>query len=233
MRFSDKKPKVNPSDSESAGSSPGSTDPRLRRIIQQLDKEANRDDKGQEEQVTDKILKLVDEFANGAINQQQFLDIFRHYRNEQYSLKARVGSGDLSGNTVLIRNRHKSNTLAYSIYESESGIPLGTRGDFPIDPALLIPMLASYHAAAKEIFGQGIRKAEVVGGKWMSFIVGEVTTMITIVENEPSTSYVDSLTKQHTLFEQRNAKELSRRQIRADKIEFPKPIFLQMLDEIS
>lgn len=216
-----------------AASSPRSSDPRLRKIIEQLDKQAKSSVKGKDDPISEKIVKLVDEFANGAINQQQFLDIYRHYRNEQYALNAKVSIGDASGNTVMIRNRHKSNTLAYAIYDSESGIPVGTRGEFPIDPALLIPMLASYHSAAKEIFGQGIRKAEVVGGKWMSFIVGNKTTMITIVENEPSASYMESLTKQHTLFEQRNAKELSRKPIRGDKIEFPKPIFLQMLDEIS
>jgi hypothetical protein len=233
MSFPDKDPKQDPSAGGPVASSPRSTDPRLRKIIQQLDQQAKGADKGQADQITEKIVKLVDEFANGAINQQQFLDIYRHYRNERYALEAHVNLGGISGNTVLIRNRHKSNTLAYAIYESESGIPVGTRGDFPIDPALLIPMLASYHGAAKEIFGQGIRKAEVVGGKWMSFIVGKVTTMITIVENEPSASYMDSLTKQHTLFEQRNSKELSRKPIRGDKIEFPKPIFLQMLDELS
>lgn len=233
MSFPEKDSKQIPAASGPAASSRRSSDPRLRKIIAQLDKQAAGNDKGQDERVNEKILSLVDEFANGAINQQQFLDIYRHYRNEQYALKAHVSIGDASGNTVMIRNRHKSNTLAYAIYESDSGIPVGTRGDFPIDPALLIPMLASYHSVAKEIFGQGIRKAEVVGGKWMSFIVGEVTTMITIVENEPSASYMETLTKQHALFEQRNAKELSRKPIRGDKIEFPKPIFLQMLDEIS
>ena len=210
-----------------------SADPRLRKIIQQLDKQAESAETNQEEQIKEKILQLVDEFANGAINQQQFLDIYRHYRNEQYALKAQLNPGGYAGNTLLIRNRHKSNTLAYAIYKSDSGIPLGTRGDFPIDPALLIPMLASYHSAAKEIFGQGINKAEVVGGKWMSFIVGQVTTMITIIENEPSASYMETLTRQHELFEHRNAKALSRNPIRADEIDFPKPLFLQMLDEIT
>ena len=210
-----------------------SDDPRLRKIIQQLDRQADNDENNQEDQIKDKILQLVDEFANGAINQQQFLDIYRHYRNEQYALKTKLNSGGYAGNTILIRNRHKSNTLAYAIYNSESGIPLGTRGDFPIDPALLIPMLASYHSAAKEIFGQGISKAEVAGGKWMSFIVGKVTTMITIVENEPSASYIETLTRQHELFEHRNAKALARNPIRVDEIEFPKPLFLQMMDEIS
>ncbi|MCH7663053.1 MAG: hypothetical protein IH859_04190, partial [Chloroflexi bacterium] len=198
-----------------------SADPRLRKIIQQLDKQAESAETNQEEQIKEKILQLVDEFANGAINQQQFLDIYRHYRNEQYALKAQLNPGGYAGNTLLIRNRHKSNTLAYAIYKSDSGIPLGTRGDFPIDPALLIPMLASYHSAAKEIFGQGINKAEVVGGKWMSFIVGQVTTMITIIENEPSASYMETLTRQHELFEHRNAKALSRNPIRADEIDFP------------
>lgn len=207
-----------------------SQDPRLRNIIRQLDAQSQDGNKGKEEQINEKIIQAVDEFANGAMNQQQFLDIYRHYRNEQYALKARVNTGDAAGHTMIIRNRHKSNTLAYAIYKSDSGIPLGTRGDFPIDPALLIPMLASYHSVAKEIFGQGIRKAEVVGGKWMSFIVGDVTTMITIVENEPSGSYMDMMTKQHALFEQRNAKILTENPIRTEEIDFPKPLFLQMLD---
>ncbi|MEK6256556.1 MAG: hypothetical protein N2C13_04460 [Chloroflexota bacterium] len=208
-----------------------SDDPRLRNIIRQLDEAAVGVGKGKDDQINEKIIQAVDEFANGAMNQQQFLDIYRHYRNELYALKAQVNTGDTSGHTMMIRNRHKSNTLAYAIYKSNSGIPLGTRGDFPIDPALLIPMLASYHGAAKEIFGQGIRKAEVVGGKWMSFIVGEITTMITIVENEPSASYMDTMTKQHKLFEQRNAKVLAQDPIVAADIDFPKPLFLQMMSD--
>lgn len=210
-----------------------SADPRLSKIIQQLDQQTDNDKKGGEEQIQGKILKLVEEFSNGAINQQQFLDIYRHYRNESYALKAQLTPSNYAGNTIMIRNRHKTNTLAYAIYDSESGIPIGTRGDFPIDPALLIPMLASYHGAAKEIFGQGIRKAEVVGGKWMSFIVGEMTTMITIVENEPSASYMDMLTKQLELFEGRNYDALQRNPVRSEEIDFPKPLFLQMLDEVS
>lgn len=188
---------------------------------------------GKENPLSAKILPLVEEFATGAINQQQFLDIYRHYRNEEYAQKAKLTTNDVGGNTVLIRNRHKSNTLAYAIYESNTGVPLGTRGNFPIDPALLIPMLASYHGAAKEIFGQGIQKAEVVGGKWIAFIVGELTTMVTIIANEPSGSYMQMLNKQHELFEGRNRKILTEKPIAVDQIDFPKPLFLQMLDEIG
>lgn len=213
--------------------SSSSPDPRLRNVIRKLDEGSQGGDKSKAEQINQKIIQAVDEFAEGAMNQQQFLDIYRHYRNEKYALKARVNVGDTSGHTMMIRNRHKTNTLAYAIYNSDSGIPLGTRGDFPIDPALLIPMLASYHNVAKEIFGQGIRKAEVVGGKWMSFIVGKITTMITIVENEPSESYMTTMTKQHALFEQRNAEVLAKDPIVAAEIEFPKPLFLQMMGEVN
>ena len=163
--------------------------------------------------VKEKIGRLAEEFASGAINRAQFQELFGHYQRERQTIEtwldlapesAEWKKSTREGESFVIRKRHEARVLGYAIYDSESGMPLSTIGEFQVDPTLMVPMLSAYRSAAKEIFGGGIRSTQIEGGQWLSFVPGELTTMMTLFHVEPSAVQLQSLDELHRLFERAN-----------------------------
>ncbi len=105
-------------------------------------------------------------------------------------------------------------------------MPLSTLGQFELDPALLIPMLSSYRAATREIFGAGMRSTEIEGGCWLCFVPGELTTMLAIFTVEPAARQLAFLEELHRLFERANRRTLSERPADPAQLIFPHEYYL-------
>lgn len=185
-----------------------------------------------------KINKLAEEFASGAINRDQFQQLFDHYQRERNSIENWMNTAALSddwkdisneGKSIVIRTKHTAKVLGYAIYENESGMPLNTIGDFEIDPALAVPMLSSYRAATKEIFGGEMRSTQIEGGKWLCFVPGRATTMLALFNTEPAGRQLEIMEDLHRLFEQANRRHLVQRPIDTDQLAFPHTSFLGQL----
>lgn len=188
--------------------------------------------------VQDKINKLAEEFASGAINRDQFQQLFDHYQRERQAINNWIHTAAVSddwkdlaseGKSIVIRTQHTAKVLGYAIYENESGIPLSTIGEFEIDPALAVPMLSSYRAATKEIFGGEMRSTQIVGGKWLCFVPGRVTTMLALFNTEPATRQLEIVEDLHRLFERANRRHLARSPIEPEELAFPHASFLGRL----
>lgn len=182
-----------------------------------------------------KINKLAEEFAAGAINRDQFQQLFDHYQRERQAIlnwkEASAGSDDWKdvaseGKSIVIRSRHTSKVLGYAIYENESGMPLNTIGQFEIDPELAVPMLSSYRSATKEIFGGEMRSTQIEGGKWLCFVPGETTTMLALFSNEPAPKQLATMEDLHRLFETANRRQLGRSPVNPEELAFPHSSFL-------
>jgi hypothetical protein len=194
---------------------------------------ASADARAYVEKVRSKIDKLVADFAKRRINSAQFQELYSHYQLEIRRIEAvaAVWPGEWKdaareGESLVIRKKHMATAQAYAIYENESGLPLVTLGKFTLDPALVVPMLSSYHSATKEIFGAGMRTTEIEGGQRLCFLQGKRTTLLAIFNNEPLHGQLEYLDGLHRDFEAANGPVLGRKPIAVDRLVFPHKYFL-------
>lgn len=187
------------------------------------------------ERVQTKINKLAEEFATGEINRSQFQELYEHYRREQQTVKRYLEmapdsdewrAATTEGKSVVIRQKHVAKVLGYSVYDNESGMPFSTIGEFQIEAELAIPMLSSYRAATKEIFGAGMRSSQIEGGQWLAYMPGDFTTLMTLFSTDPADDQLESLEELHLLFERANRTLLSNPPVDPDELVFPHKYFL-------
>ena len=187
------------------------------------------------EKIQDKIGRLADDFATGNINRQQFQELYAHYQREMRAVETLIATdqgqsewGDAfqEGESVLIRQQHAAKAKGYAIYENSSGMPISTLGKFEVDPALFVPMLSSFRSATAEIFGGGIQATAIEGGRWLCFVPGQFTTMMSIFTAEPAKKQLDFLEQLHDLFEKANRALLADSPVDASALVFPHEHFL-------
>ena len=187
------------------------------------------------ERVQSKINNLAEEFANGAINRLQFQELYEHYRKEQQTIKRYLEmspdseewkSATSEGKSVVIRQQSVAKVLGYSVYDNESGMPLNTIGEFEIEAELAVPMLSSYRSATKEIFGAEMNKTAIEGGRWLSYVPGEFTTLMALFSTDPAPKQLESMQELHDLFERANRNLLSNRPVNPDELFLPHQYYL-------
>jgi len=187
------------------------------------------------ERVQGKINNLAEEFANGAINRLQFQELYEHYRREQQTIKRYLEmspgseewkSATSEGKSVVIRQQNVAKVLGYSVYDNESGMPLNTIGEFEIEAELAVPMLSSYRSATKEIFGAEMSKTAIEGGRWLSYVPGEFTTLMALFSTDPAPQQLESMQELHELFERANRNLLSNRPVNPDELFLPHRYYL-------
>lgn len=187
------------------------------------------------ERVQGKINKLAEEFASGVINRSQFQELYEHYRREQQTVRRYVEmspdseewkAATTEGKSLVIRQKNVAKVQGYAVYDNLSGMPLNTIGEFEIDADLAVPMLSSYRAATKEIFGAGTQSTQIEGGRWLAYMPGEFTTLMTLFSTDPASEQLESLEELHLLFERANRTLLSKQPIDPDELVFPHKYFL-------
>ena len=186
-----------------------------------------------------KINRLAEEFAAGMINQVQFQELFDHYRREKQTVRRWLEIAPESdawkestteGKSVIIRAGHEAKVLGYAIYENDSGMPLNTIGQFELEPELVVPMLSSYRAATREIFGAGMRSSEIEGGRWLCFVPGEFTTLMALLSTSPASRQLESMEDLHRLFEKANRNLLGGDLVDPGELVFPHAFFLGRIE---
>jgi hypothetical protein len=185
------------------------------------------------EKVHGKIDQLVSDLANGIVNRTQFKELYSHYQREIRNIESIMEStpedwqqASTDGQSIMIRREHMAKAQAYAIYENESGLPLGTLGEFKLDPDLVVPMLSSYRSATAEIFGAGIRATQIEGGLWLVFVPGQFSTMLAVFSNEPVAIQMEYLDKLHKHFEGANQPILVNKPIDIDDLIYPHEFYL-------
>jgi len=188
------------------------------------------------EKVRQKEDALAMRFASGTINRKQFEELYASYQQEIRMVEQFMSQNPESqdwrnqvtdGQSMIIRRRHQSEMTGYSIYDLRSGLPIQTRGDFGVDPALFVPMLFAYQSATREIFGGEVRLTQIEGGKWLCFIPGKVTSTIALFNNEPTQQQIKNLEQSQKLFEEANAHQLQREMIDPDALVLPHDYYLK------
>ncbi len=163
--------------------------------------------------VSDKMMKLAEDFALGRVNRTQFEELYRHYVEERATIEKLMqmqpGSpawkgAVTEGESVLIKRKHAAQPLGYAIYLNVNSLPIRSVGDFRIDSALLVPMLSSFRSATAEMFGSGLKSSEIEGGRWLCFVPGLYTTLIVLFSVEPARLQMDMLEQLQRHFEKAN-----------------------------
>lgn len=179
---------------------------------------------------------LAERFASGTVNRKQFEELFAYYQQEIRTISQFLSSNPDSdewknavteGQSILIRRKHATQMIGFSIYDLRTGLPIKTMGDFGVDPALFVPMLFAYQSATKEIFGGEVKSTQIQGGKWLCFIPGALTSTIALFTTEPSQQQLKNLEQSHKVFEDANAKFLNQEPIDSESLLITHEYFLK------
>jgi hypothetical protein len=178
-------------------------------------------------QIEAKLDRTVQDLADGLINRDQFENLYRHYQNQRRMLQGLLaeGSGPVpdsltAGESMIIRQRYAAKVLAYAVYDNESGVPLHTMGNFPVDSDLVVGFLSGFRSAAAEILGAGAAKAEAEDGKVLCYVPGQYATLIVLYSSNPAEVDMRGLRQAHAHFETLNMPLLRQRPIPAAKLFF-------------
>lgn len=186
-------------------------------------------------QIEAKLDRTVQDLADGLINRAQFENLYRHYQNQRHMLQGLLaeGSGPVpdsltAGESMIIRQRYAAKVLAYAIYDNESGVPLYTMGNFPVDSDLVVGFLSGFRSAAAEILGAGAAKAEAEDGKVLCYVPGHYATLIVLYSSDPAEVDMRGLRQTHAHFETLNMPLLRKRPIPANQLFFNYDMVLKL-----
>ena len=187
-------------------------------------------------QVHQKMSRLVQEFANGAINRTQFHRLYDRYQRQIMTVAQLIAESDPSmwrdavmesEDTLHLKKRLTAKAVGMSVYDNRSGMPIETLGEFAVEADLIVPMLSSYRSAAAEIFRAGMRNTEMENGQWLCFVPGKHTTLIALFSLEPSDNQLATIERMHQDFEEANRAALEAEHIDPDRLAYPFYAFVQ------
>ena len=187
-------------------------------------------------QVHQKMSRLVQEFANGAINRTQFHRLYDRYQRQIMTVAQLITEANPatwqdaiqeSEDTLHLKKRLTAKAVGMSVYSNNSGMPIETLGEFAVEPELIVPMLSSYRSAAAEIFRAGMRSTEMENGQWLCFVPGSYTTLIALFSLEPSDNQLEMVERMHQDFENANKAALEAGQVDPEKLAYPFFSFVQ------
>lgn len=187
-------------------------------------------------QIHQKMSKLVQEFATGAINRTQFHQLYDRYQRQIMTVAQFIAESDPAlwkdalnetEDTLHLKKRLTAKAVGMSVYYNQSGMPIETLGEFAIEAELIVPMLSSYRSAAAEIFRAGMRSTEMENGQWLCFVPGTHTTLIALFSLEPSTNQLQMVERMHKDFEDANKTALEAGEVDPEKLAYPFYSFVQ------
>ena len=181
-----------------------------------------------------KIDDLLEEFAEGKINREQFHALYAHHNAklklaEQAQEKDDPDVVDLSPGqtTYAIRQAHMAKAVGLMIYHNKSGMYVDTIGYFDIPPSRVAPILNDFSELMQ---GNRLidRRVERITDKgWLLFAAGTFTTVVTLFQNEPSSAQSREIERLHHDFEVANHGQLTQSRIDASRLAYPFLVFIQ------
>jgi hypothetical protein len=171
------------------------------------------------ERLRGKTAQVVQDFAEGSINQRQFQAVYSHYQRQRMAVEKALiempGSGAwraaaAEGHTSFLRQQHAAQVISYAIYETASGTRVTQVGELDIDTASMEPMLSRFRSSTQDLFGAGMTHAELKGGRWLCCVPGRYTTLVIIFSTEPAPTQLEMIEDLHRDFEMVNKLSLSR-----------------------
>ncbi len=180
-----------------------------------------------------KIDRLLDDFAKGKINREQFNAVYAHH-NQKIELAQQAMLMDdpelletpLKA-TVDILQAHMGKAVGIMIYHNRTGMFVDTLGTFDIPAARIAPIVNDFTELMecnRFIDGHVERMGD---SDWLLFVGGNYTTVITLFQHEPSPLQRREIERLHHDFEVANEPHLSGNRINSSRLAYPFLVFIQ------
>lgn len=185
-------------------------------------------------QVLDKIQALLNEFAQGGLNQEQFNALYERYSGQLALAQEVMVTGDESamrqaqdGASIAIRAEHMGKAMGLVIYHNKTGASIETLGEFKVSAFVISPVLQEFSRAAQA--GQAVepRVEKLQDRQWLLFSGGRYTTVVTYFKNEPSPYQIREIKRLHADFEIANSPRLTQYPLDSKKMAYPFVVFVQ------
>ncbi len=178
----------------------------------------------------DKIQALLDEFAEGKINRDQFHALYERYNNRLQIVDHAILTGnpdaveiaETGPSTLEVREETEGKALGLVIYHNAKGALIETLGSFNVPTPRVLPALLEFVRAPQE--NRTVRAGE---NQWLLFVGGRFTTVVTLFKNEPSRIQVREIERLHRDFENANHHAFESGAVDAKTLGYPFVAFVQ------
>jgi hypothetical protein len=180
-----------------------------------------------------KVVTLLEEFAAGKINREQFHAVYAHHSSQlqiaDQALQEDTAGGfePTAGQTIAIRQAHMGKAIGLMIYHNKSGMFVDTLGAFDIPSARIAAILNDFSQMMEEERLIDRRIEHFGERQWLLFGAGRHTTVVTLFHNEPSPAQSREIERLHHDFEVANQRQLSSFRVDASKLAYPFLVFVQ------
>jgi hypothetical protein len=180
--------------------------------------------------LNDKIQALLDEFAEGRINRDQFHALYERYNSRLQIVEHALLSGNPDAveiaesgpSTLWVREETEGKALGLMIYHNVMGTVIETLGDFNAPLQVVMPALLGFVRAP-----QPNRVLKITENQWLLLVGGKFTTILTLFKNEPSRVQMRDLERLHRDFEEANHYAFERGAVDAQTLGYPFVAFVQ------
>lgn len=188
-----------------------------------------------------KMEKLVEEFADGKLNREQFHTLYERYQSQINGVQTLLFESDptrwaeiLDGEeTIDIRSRLMAKATGMLIYTRHTGTLLEELGHFDVDPlqvSLLLKQLwqldkkednLTFRSTSEGVpdFPQIV--AEIPEGGWLFLVRGNLTIIVMSFSREPIAHQRDTILHLLNDFERANAVILKQTNITSNELVMP------------
>ena len=199
-------------------------------------------------QTRKKMKQLVDDFANGKLNREQFHTLYDRYQQQINGVKLILAENDptmwvaaLDNNeTINLRKKLLAKATGMVIY-TKSGTRLDQLGKFNLDGESLAKLMQKFsdkldkekpkseeeldNLPTKKRYSQMVVESQPHG--WMFLARGRLTTIITAFSREPTQDQRDTMVRLLRDFETANFGHLARPNVTVDELAMPFKVFVQ------
>lgn len=186
-------------------------------------------------QVIEKIQALLNEFAEGKLNQEQFNVLYERYSGQlalaQQALESgnsddmKAAPGDIG--TIALKKEHMGKAVGLSIYQNRTGARVETLGDFEVSAFVISPVLTEFSKMMEQEKTIAPRTEKLQDKRWILFTGLRYTTVVTLFHNQPSLLQIREIERLHHDFEVANSVALAQGRLDSAQLAFPFVVFVQ------
>ncbi len=162
-------------------------------------------------EIESKIGKLLDEFAEGKLNREQFHAIYERYNGQIELVEKALSGGDVALNdqddgTIMLREQYMGKARGLMIFANKTGDVVETLGQFGVSMTEIVPVLDRFTQQLEA--GNAVERVvrQVNDKEWLLFIAGDYTAVVIVFQHEPSQYQTVVLQRMHGDFENANKK---------------------------
>lgn len=185
--------------------------------------------------VSDKIEKIVSEFAKGKISREQFQAIYERYDSQLQIAESALETGSLGqiyasrnvSSTIAVRDAHQGKALGLMIYHNKSESIIETLGNFDLPMIFIQPLLQQFTAAIAENKFVDHEIEKISDQQWVLYSPSRQSIIVTLFHNEPSEQQIHKIRNIHRDFEKANNAQLDKEEVDVDTLARPFTVFVQ------